>query len=911
MDNQRPSLFDQGSDDENNGRNNKKRSFSQPGRSRRVPSKDSADQRSGDQRTPPAENNEQPPAPQRPSIWELAGEPDPSRPQNEGPVYRKESGGAPYQDDEQRGRQSAAPRRFNAPPPEQLTIWELAEIDEHDGTDYVYYDESDKPSIWELANEEELKERRRQERLEREKARPSKKRRKKEKKPRPTGKRLVLHIASLAAGLMVTVGALLGVVLVLFLNTATKNDDLWLDVDQIPYKDNSLLLYKDQQTGETLQYVSLPNTQNKEYVDSSHIPEHLRQAFIAIEDRHFYKHSGFDVKRTLYAAFNEVKFMLTGSYIGGEEGSKQGGSTINQQLIKNLTRDDEVSDMAGFLRKVKEIYRAWKMDRAYDKEVIIDAYLNTISFTGNTAGAQAESRKLFNKTVDQLTLEECASLAAITKNPSRYNPETNPNNHIERRNYVLLKMYEEEFISEAEYNNAVNQPLVLDYTPEPKLDTTVTDYFTDAVIDEALQFFVDERGLTREEATLLLYTGGVRIHTTVVPELQYNMENVMVSSYLFPRPATTVKGTMTNEAGQPLLDENGNEVQGNIQELPEAAMISLGYDGGLCAVVGGLGEKQISRGFNRGTSAVRQVGSTMKTISPYVSAFEQNTITWSTPFIDSPVRQVKDENTGEMVDWPANATKTYTNSDILVREGFARSVNTTAVRVGETVGNTSMYRFVKNDLEISTIVLKDAKAGPLVLGSSTYGITPLEMARSYAIFGNGGQLPTVHSFTHVSNGTGGTLMEQELPLKKVIGEDSAFIMNRLMREVLHGDGTASGMSVPGTMDSVGKTGTTSDNRDHWFIGLTPYYVTACWYGYDSNVPLQANYYRHPPTMAWRAVMSQSQQGLAYKDFPATGLVRQDAYCLTSGYAAGANCPTGTGWYKLDYPPTQGCPLHSA
>lgn len=713
--------------------------------------------------------------------------------------------------------------------------------------------------------------------------------------------------AVVACVLLVTTTIALGV----FLKQATRNDDLWLDLEQIPYRTATIIYYTDQQTGEVLEYTQLPCTQDKEYVSGEAIPQTVKDAFVAIEDKKFYKHRGVDLKRTLYAFANELKFLVSGSYIGGETGMKQGASTIDQQLVKNLTRDDGGSNMAGYLRKVREIYRSFKLDGKYDKDTILNAYLNTISFTDNTAGVQAEARKLFGKNVEELSIAEGASLAAITRNPTRYNPINNPEFHLERRNYVLYEMWQQGYIDENQYNEAIAEPLVLAQQTEKTQEDEITSYFTDALMDEVVEELVAQRGITREQATDLLYNGGLRIYATVVPEVQSNMEKVMEQAYLYPRPGIEQQVPKVDDEGNPVLDENDKQLSEEKYVYPQAAMVTLDYEGGVCAVVGGLGEKEISRGFNRAINGVRQVGSTMKPIAPYVVALENNKITWSTPFYDGVVRQIKDEKTGEMIDWPSNVNKIYSERDILVEEAFARSVNTVAVRVGDKAGNGAMYRFVKNDLGISTFTAKDKDSGPLVLGSSTYGITPLEMANSYAMFGNGGQVPTTHTFTKIENGFGGELLKKEYPLKQVIGQDTAFIMNRLLREVVVSGGTASGMAVPDEMDSVGKTGTTSDNRDHWFIGLTPYYVTASWYGYDDNYTLYVDNSQHPPTLAWRTVMLQSQQNLPYREFPtAEGVVQVD-YCLVSGAKAGANCPRGTGYYKQDKQPEETCDLHSS
>ncbi len=717
---------------------------------------------------------------------------------------------------------------------------------------------------------------------------------------RLTPKRVVLGLAALFVFGLLFAG--------FFFVYSTRNDNLWLDLETIPFRTETILYYTDPVTGETDTFAVIPCTQSKEYVDGAQIPDTLRHAFVAIEDRKFYTHHGVDIPRTAFAVVNEVWYRLTGSYIGGNEGRRQGASTITQQLIKNLTRDDDDSDMAGYMRKLRELCRGLRLDALYTKDEILNAYLNTISFTGNTAGVQAESRKLFGKTVDALSLPECASLAAITNNPSRYSPVKNPEAHLERRNFVLQRMLEEEFISQGEYEAAVAEPLTLNYQGEAPLPKYVTSYFTDRVIEEVITEFAEQYNLSRAEGSNLFYNGGLRIYTTVNPTLQRAMEEVMVSASYHPRPAATATKPLSDEEGQPLLDENGEQLYGPVEVLPQAAMISLDYEGGVAALVGGLGEKTVSRGFNRATSALRQVGSTMKPISPYVTAMEDGWITWSSAFPDEPVLVIKNEATGEESDWPANYSGAYSGRDILVREGIANSLNTTAARVGRQAGNRRMYTFLRGDLGIGSLVRADAAPGPLTLGSTTYGISPMNMAKAYAMFGNGGVTVTPHCFTVIKNGLGGQMLKVSIPAKRVISEDTAFIMNKLLGEVMV-NGTAAGMGLGGGMPSAGKTGTTNDNRDHWFVGLTPYYVTASWYGYDENIPLDVNRQAHPPTLAWRAAMAAGQAGLPVMDFPECAGVQQCEYCVESGAAAGPNCPSATGWYKWWQPPAHGCPIH--
>lgn len=720
-------------------------------------------------------------------------------------------------------------------------------------------------------------------------------------------KKLLLRLAAV----LVVLGLVAGGLLISYLKRATVNDFLWLSLEQLPYRDATILYAQHRETGEWEEYDTLRATQQRIWVPLSEIPLDLQHAFVAVEDRDFYKHSGVSWKRTIFAGLNEVKKILTGTYFGGEEGIKQGASTIDQQLIKNLLGDDEAGGFDGYMRKVREIWRALELDRNYEKDVILEAYLNVIGMTGNTAGVQAESIKLFNKPVSELSLAQCASLAAITKNPSRYDPVRYPENNISRRNYILQEMYEQGYITKAEYDTACAEPLNLEPGTVEVQPTGVTSWFTDEVIEDVSEDLMREYGLTNEQVTSLLYDGGLRIYTTVDPELQRIMEEKMTGGAFFGGPGIAGTQPVYDEEGNPVLDENGEQVTEKATEYPEAAMVSIDYTGRLCAVVGSVEEKEFSRAFNRGTDALRQVGSTMKPIGPYVLALENNKINWSTPLLDAPVRDEVDEKTGETKPWPANVTLTYTQDDILVADAMAQSVNTVAVRVGELVGSDNIYDFVTDSLHITSFTEKDRDLGPMVLGSSTYGVTPYELAGAYMMFGSGGTFTTLHSYESVQTGTGKELLTPVIETEQVISSDTAWVMNRMLKGVMEGAGTASGYALSGGMESVGKTGTSSDNRDFWFVGMTPYYVTATWYGYDSGASLNLTNGTQETVRAWRSVMQEAQRNLPQKEFPPDSSVQELKYCVETGELAGDTCwRTKTGYYRTSDVP-QLCTKHAS
>ncbi|MEG0804569.1 MAG: transglycosylase domain-containing protein, partial [Pygmaiobacter sp.] len=399
------------------------------------------------------------------------------------------------------------------------------------------------------------------------------------------------------------------------------------------------------------------------------------------------------------------------------------------------------------------------------------------------------AQKIFGCSANDLTLPQCASLAAITRSPARYDPEKNPDKHTERRNYVLGAMLKEHFITQEEHDAAVATPLETTGAADPKRDAAPTDWFTDLVMEQVTGDLAAEYHIPRSEATQLLYNGGLRIYTTVVPCLQEAMSDTLKSASVYPRPKETVIKALTAEDGTPILDDGGDPVLGEVTVRPEAGMVSLNYSGEICAVAGALGEKTTSRSYDRATMAVRQVGSTMKPIGAYVLALQKDQINWSTPFMDTPVRKIKDTATGERKDWPRNFSNTYSEEKILVADALARSINTIAVRVGERAGIGNIYRFTTRELGITTFLSKDKAVAPMVLGASTLGVTPLEMASAYSIFGSGGSYTAPHCYIALERGSGKALLVPEHPAKQVVDTDTAYIMNRLLRGVMTGAGT--------------------------------------------------------------------------------------------------------------------------
>ena len=415
------------------------------------------------------------------------------------------------------------------------------------------------------------------------------------------------------------------------------------------------------------------------------------------------------------------------------------------------------------------------------------------------------------------------------------------------------------------------------------------------VIDEVIEDLMDQYGMTREEATYYLYNNGLKIYSTVNPKVQTPMEEVMGAEHeLYPDTVGKVK-----------------QEDGTYKEvLPQAAMVTLDYEGRIVACVGGLGEKTEDRVLNRAVDSVRQTGSTMKPIGAYRLGIEYHYINFSTALYDDYVKMIPDEKTGQMKQWPRNYSSTYSMEAIPVARALRQSLNTIAVRTIMMVGADTSYDFVKNTLHVTSLVPGDADIAPMALGAMTYGISPLEMAAAYMIFGSGGKYVTPHCYTTVEDSSGEVILEKKITTVQAISEETAYIMNRLLKEVLFvKGGTAYGL-YPSYLDSVGKTGTTSDDKDHWFMGLTPYFVTASWWGYDDPIELPVKYGLHPPTRAWRYVMNEAQRDLPEKGFPKSKNVVQATFCASSGLLAVEGCPTEVGYYTKDNMPMT-CGGHAA
>ena len=620
------------------------------------------------------------------------------------------------------------------------------------------------------------------------------------------------------------------------------NPDIGIDLNNLSLAYTSTIYYTDNETGQPMVEEKLYLNENCIWVDLENIPTDLVNAFIAIEDQRFWEHSGVDWKRTFGAMLN--------TFTGTD--SRYCGSTIDQQLIKNLTGDNEVS----IKRKIMEIVRATYLEKKYSKKIILEVYLNRINLGSTYTGVQVAANSYFNKDVSELTLAECASIAGITRAPTKYNPQLNPQNNRDRAVVVLDQMLQQGYISAQQHAEAKAELETLVIQPRREIDQPefIQSYFTDQVIEEVTRDLMEEYGYEKNHAMNIVYTGGLNIYCTMDKDIQ----DIMEQKY-----AETEFNNATNKYGE------------NI----ESAMVVMDYTGAVRGIIGGR-EKTGNRVLNRATQSLRPPGSSIKPLSVYGPAFEYSKdVVWNLEIEDSPVD-------GK---WPKNQSGTPSGEMVTVQSGLARSLNTIAVRVMKDYVTTSVsYEFLKTKLHISSLVesekvngktLSDISLAPLALGQLTNGISVLELCAGYTIFGSGGMHADPYFYEKVVDSNGNVILEKQPNITEALSESTAFIMNKLLQTVV-----SSGTGTPAKFKGFeigGKTGTSNDDCDRWFVGYTPYYVAAAWTGFDSPTTVKG-FKTNPSVTIWKKVMQAIHEGLPAKSFPKAP---------SNVYASGG------GWYK--------------
>ncbi len=600
------------------------------------------------------------------------------------------------------------------------------------------------------------------------------------------------------------------------------------------------IIYVKDEAGEWQEYQRIHGDENRIWVGIDKMPDNLKNAFIAIEDETFKTHKGINWRRTIGAI---------GNYFFKFDDTEFGGSTITQQLIKNITLDKG----RNATRKVREIIRAMLIERRLNKTQILEAYLNTIALGNGICGVQVAANYYFNKSVEDLTLIECATLAAITQNPSKYNPITGMKNNQERRNLVLEKMYELGFISSKEFVDAYKKEITLDNTQKDDYEVEINSYFVDALIEEIIADLAVKYNCSEDIASTMLYNGGFKIYATLDTSIQSAMEEVYLDTDKY-------------------FKLKGKNLQGETVHA-QSAMTIMDYEGHIVGIVGGAGEKTVNRGLNRATGAPRQPGSTMKPIGVYALAIDKDIVHYTSKVLDKPIENYYPDGKKGPKEWYG-----YYKGNITVDYAIRKSANTIPVRLLQEIGIDTSYDFLVNKLGCKHLTETDKNLASLALGGCAYGMTTTESAAAYAIFGNNGVFHDPTTYHKIENTDGEIILEYDTTGSQVISPASATIMNHLLQGVVYGsEGTGSGIrGFNYSLKAFAKTGTSSESNDLWMVAGSPYYVGSVWYGFD--MPQQIKSTSAAATI-WRDVMKTIHKGIEKKTFEDS----EDVFKKGSGY----------------------------
>ncbi|MGN1421378.1 MAG: transglycosylase domain-containing protein [Eubacterium sp.] len=695
----------------------------------------------------------------------------------------------------------------------------------------------------------------------------AKNRRKKRNSPKTPGQKAGSTIGKILLGMIMIIGVV-GIVcfsvIAIYGYTVVYGDPVF-DLTEEALSQNQTSFIYGYDGDKIVKITSLHGEENRVWVNLEDMSEYLPEAFISIEDKRFEKHHGVDWIRTIGVFVKQ---------------NNQGGSTITQQLIKNLTDDNKVT----YIRKFNEILKALNLERNYSKDQILEAYLNTIYLSNGCYGVRTASEVYYGKEVSDLNAAECAAIASITQYPSKYDPLYNPENNRERQLNVLFAMKENGYLSESEYNDAKAYEMVFTNSEnyqgsqikeenKSQQNNDTTSYYVDYVITTVQEDLI-KMGYTSRKAHDMVYGGGLKIYTAIDFDVQDALEDVYENYKRMP------------------------------DETVQGAMCVMDYQGRVMGIVGGTGKKKKALSLNRATQSKRPPGSTIKPLSVYAPALEktleddETNIYWSTIQKDSPSRTVEGKA------WPVNEGGSYSSRNVSLQYGLSRSLNTISARTLDKIGIDYSYDFITENFHISTLdSVRDADYGPLAIGSLTNGATVLEMTAAYASFGNGGYYYEPYCYYKIEDSMGNTVISKE-PDKtrtEALSENNSWVMNKLLQTVMT-EGTGTTYKLSG-IECYGKTGTTNDDKDRWFIGGTPNFIAGTWYGYDTPKEVYYSLSPNPSGTIWNTVMKEiyaklDEKGTEYDTkFPESDGIVRKAYCTSCG---GLTSGGGAyGWFDVD------------
>ena len=621
---------------------------------------------------------------------------------------------------------------------------------------------------------------------------------------------------------------------------------------------NSVIVDKD---GEII--ANLSGDEKRKIIKIEDMSDYLPKAYVAIEDERFYKHNGVDFKRTSGA--------IAGKLFGK---SSFGGSTITQQLVKNITKDDETAGIAGIMRKVKEWAKAYQVERMISKDQILELYLNIlyVGGEGNLHGVELGAEYYFNKSAKDLDLAESAFLAGINTSPNMYNPYklASENDTEEKRDErikskvltVLSKMKELGFVDDEEaYKAAVAKAETgLTFQKGAQSSGTSYSYHSDAVIEQVINQVMEEKGISRQLAENYVYSSGLTIYSTVDLSIQTRLEEeYQKAKYIKSGIDKNKDGTLKNEHTQ-------------------SGMAVIDYKTGyVVGVAGGLGEKTES-GWNRATQMKKQTGSSIKPIADVAPALEEKVITPATVYLDA-----KTDFGGNYI--PKNDGGQYKQDYMNIREFIALSRNIPAIKIMKELTPAKSLEYLTK-MGLSSLDDNDNVLA-LAIGGMTHGASPLEMAAAYGTIANDGVYVTPIFYTKVVDSNGNTVLTPKQEQTRVFSEQTAYLVKSITQEPVKAGGTAPYCAIAG-MDVAAKTGTTDNSNDRWLCGFTPYYSAATWFGFDENEEVRG-FGTNPAGQIWSAVMSDIHKPLTNARFVRPNGIVEQTVCRTSGCAAVTGC----------------------
>lgn len=622
--------------------------------------------------------------------------------------------------------------------------------------------------------------------------------------------------------------------------------------------------------------IETSGSMRKLFYSSDEISDYLKDGFIAVEDRIFYKHRGVDIKRTL---------MATANYIFRRD-KIFGASTITQQVVKNISGDNQLS----IKRKLEEIIRAIHIERKYTKEEILEVYLNVIPMSENIYGVGAASRAYFGKEPGELLAEEAATLIGITNAPTAYNPYINPDACKRKRNIVLSVMYNEGIIDRAEYERATLAPL--NVISREKREDRIDSWFIETVIDDVTRDLSIKYDISSAAARIMLLGGGYKVYTTMNPRIQSQLEEYFEDSDNFPKETHV--------------------------GLNYAMVVTDSNTGYLVGIVGRVGEKRGNRLLNHAATP-HIPGSTLKPLALYAPLLDEGKINWATVFDDVPVEFIESDDGYR--EYPRNSPAVY-DGLTTVKDALRNSKNTVAIRLCNILTPKKVFYSLRDSFGFDSLIekegsLTDIALAPMALGQLGRGVSLRKITEGYSSLAGEGILRESCSYLTLIDYKGRVVLEKKQEQKQIFKTSTARIMNQMLMTVTE-DGTAGKITLKNVINTAGKTGTSGGNKDKSFIGYTPYYTAGIWCGYDNSEQAITNLSKSHLEI-WDEVMTVIHREIIEdgdaEEFSTEGLYWLP-YCMDSGGLYKENCiydPRGSrreyGYFTDDNSPKSECNRH--